>query len=554
MRRRESWLALAVLAPLSTTAALADVVYVSASAAGANDGSSWNDAFTNFSVALGAAQAGDEIWAAMATYPVPDEAGFIAPAGVSLYGGFVGNETSIDQRLPANRTHLTGYNPVVSPIVLTINDPTRGTVIDGFRFDGTLTSDHDGGGLAVYGGTVAVHNCLFIDNIAGSGAGAFLSSVHATFTDCEFDNNFCQVGDGGGIEAVGTGSLTVSNCHFHDNLARELFGVVGRGGGIFADAGIVLDVRDCLFENNRAYNLGLDLVATGGGIANLSPNAHIENCSFIRNDATLGGAISSEAPITIVNCVMGGNRATEPADSAPFESGQGGAVFGPEGVNLVIKNCTIVANWSKHTAGGLWMDGVVENSILYHNVSLVEPDDDDPEPLVDQQFQGENIEIRYSTVEGMDTPDNDHPGTISANPLFVEAPVLSNPTFLNPTYSPGDLHLQAASPCIDAGDNGAVPADVMTDLDGLPRFVDDPATPDTGLGAPPIVDMGAHEFQPTLRIPGDLTGDGVVGPADLAALLAQWGACDECDSCSGDLSGDCAVGPADLAQLLASWS
>ena len=60
----------------------------------------------------------------------------------------------------------------------------------------------------------------------------------------------------------------------------------------------------------------------------------------------------------------------------------------------------------------------------------------------------------------------------------------------------GNLRLRHGSPCIDAGNNSAVPPGITTDLDGNPRFVDDPATPDTGSGSPPIVDMGAYEYQP----------------------------------------------------------
>jgi hypothetical protein len=55
---------------------------------------------------------------------------------------------------------------------------------------------------------------------------------------------------------------------------------------------------------------------------------------------------------------------------------------------------------------------------------------------------------------------------------------------------------------------------------------------------------------------GDLTGDGQVGPADLAQLLAHWGQCPAKGPCIGDIAppgGDGAVGPADLAQLLAHW-
>ncbi len=50
---------------------------------------------------------------------------------------------------------------------------------------------------------------------------------------------------------------------------------------------------------------------------------------------------------------------------------------------------------------------------------------------------------------------------------------------------------------------------------------------------------------------GDLDGDGLIGPGDLAILLASWG---PCAGCEADVSGDGTVGPEDLATLLAAWS
>ena len=56
-------------------------------------------------------------------------------------------------------------------------------------------------------------------------------------------------------------------------------------------------------------------------------------------------------------------------------------------------------------------------------------------------------------------------GNSSSDPVFVAPVGAAVPP------SAADLRLQAASPAIDAGDAGAVPAGVTTDLDGGDRVV-----------------------------------------------------------------------------------
>jgi hypothetical protein len=56
-------------------------------------------------------------------------------------------------------------------------------------------------------------------------------------------------------------------------------------------------------------------------------------------------------------------------------------------------------------------------------------------------------------------------------------------------------------------------------------------------------------WMPPTANPADLNGDGVVGAADLAIQLGQWGG-----PGSGDLNGDGTVGAADLSILLGAWS
>ena len=86
--------------------------YVDASATGANDGTSWADAYTSLQDALAAAAYGVDIWIAGGTYYPDEGAGvtadqpgesFVLKDGVSIYGGFNGTESSLEERnLEAN--------------------------------------------------------------------------------------------------------------------------------------------------------------------------------------------------------------------------------------------------------------------------------------------------------------------------------------------------------------------------------------------------------------------------------------------------------------------
>ena len=118
-----------------------------------------------------------------------------------------------------------------------------------------------------------------------------------------------------------------------------------------------------------------------------------------------------------------------------------------------------------------------------------------------------------------------------------------------------DFHLRPGSPCIDAGLNSAVPEGINTEFDGDPRFVDDPDTPDCQhapgeCGDPPVVDMGAYEFQSALPCPCDIDGDGLVGFTDVETLMAAWG---PNPGHPADFDGDGAVGVLDFLELLANW-
>jgi len=89
---------------------------------------------------------------------------------------------------------------------------------------------------------------------------------------------------------------------------------------------------------------------------------------------------------------------------------------------------------------------------------------------------------------------------------------------------------------------GAISAGFMCD-------VVDPKDPDPPTPQPPLFGLHYLVSASCAARPGDLDGDGVVGGADLARLLAAWG------NAGGpeDLDGDGVVGGADLTVLLANW-
>ncbi|WP_425075311.1 T9SS type A sorting domain-containing protein [Psychroserpens sp. S379A] len=91
------------------------VYYVDANATGANDGSSWTDAFTNVTDALALTNLNDAVWVAKGTYTLADKNIPIAVSTneVDIIGGFAGTETTLaDRDLTAihatNATIFTG--------------------------------------------------------------------------------------------------------------------------------------------------------------------------------------------------------------------------------------------------------------------------------------------------------------------------------------------------------------------------------------------------------------------------------------------------------------
>ncbi len=273
-------------------------IYVNDDASGSNDGTSWQNAFTDLQDALNVSTSGKEIRVASGTYipsvpvqsGVPRSAAFQMKDGVAIYGGFPssGSPTWEDRNPQMNETVLSGdigttgiYSDNCYHVVLGQGDGPE-TIIDGFTINGGYADGAGvpgyGGGMYIESGSPVVSNCAFKGNSAGFGGGIFINSnLSPTIRNTVFYSNFASV-HGGGIYEWDDVEAIITNCTFYGNHANQ------KGGGIAA-------------------------AATGA----------IANCIFWDNTATLNNQIDPSTLPVVNHCdVQGGYAGTNNIDSSPM--------------------------------------------------------------------------------------------------------------------------------------------------------------------------------------------------------------------------------------------
>ena len=286
------------------------------------------------------------------------------------------------------------------------------------------------GGGAAYG---TLTGCTISDNRANSGGGIY----NGTLTNCMVSGN-ASTGYGGGCYSMSrnyaltrctiTNNTAVSDgggayrgtlvfCHINDNSASS-------GGGAY-DA----ELTDCTLSGNEATNYG-------GGVY----NGIATRCGIVRNRAVVNSGGGSYGA-TLANCVVVYNTA---------ESQNGGGAY-----SGALTNCTVFAN-SASSGGGVYYASIA-NCIVWGNEAQTYAN----------VYASTTKPCLYSCL-GEALSGNVHIGNIVADPLFVDG-------------VHGDYHLQANSPCIDAGLYDLVIGE--TDFYGATRI------------SGGCVDMGASEFQ-----------------------------------------------------------
>jgi parallel beta-helix repeat protein len=444
MKRHKNYKLSSVLITMAlVTLACGKTIYVDDDATGANDGSSWMNAYVYLQDALADAETAEkpvEIRVAQGIYK-PD-GGIVAVTefdlrtlsfqlinGVTLAGGYAGlGESDPNARdIELYTTTLSGdigtqgdsgdnsYHVVES------SNKDETTVLDGF----TITGGH----YFLSSGTMPINPKI--------GTGMYNDGGNPTIINCTFSGNFTD-GNGGGMYNNNSSPI-VTNCTFIGNSSPE-------GGGMY-NYNSSPTLTNCTFTGNF-----------GDGIFNRDSSPTLTNCTFTGN--SLGGMFNwySSSP-TLTNCTFIRNSSV-----------YGGGMCNSQSSSPIVTNCTLIGN-SAIDGGGI-SNSVASNPILTSCIIRNNAPD---------QIDGDAT-VTYSNIQG----GWDGVGNIDEDPLFAEPGYWADvndpnilvepedlqqgiPDMINAVWVDGDYHLKSltgrfdpnseswvlddeSSPCIDAGD------------------------------------------------------------------------------------------------------
>jgi hypothetical protein len=426
-----------------------NIIYVDINATGANDGTSWLNAYTDLQVAMDAAAVDAELWIAAGTYlptQVPEisetednvidgttitnrDKGFHLMKNLKLYGGFVGTESDLSARNPvANQVILSGDflgNDVINGTGSTLNITNNTENAYHVIITKGLTNEALFDGINITGGNANVDAKLIYYDInldRKHGGGQYNSFSSPTLVNCNIYGN-STANYGAGQLNIGSGTVNISailiNCNMYNNSSEK------EGGGQFnwyASPSLTY----CKMYGNRATE-------EGGGQTNWYANPSLYTCTIYGNGAGKGGGQSNWL-------------------SGPF-----------------MMSCNFYNNSATSNGGGLYISGSygtpdIKNSIFWAN-----------QKNGDATVAGADIEyytnstppaIAYSMTQGYAAGSSNN--------------VHANPQFTDPAN--GNFNLMGCSPAIDTGNRWSY-FDTDKDAGGNSRIYNE------------LVDKGAYERQ-----------------------------------------------------------
>jgi len=437
--------------------------FVDSSATGANNGTSWADAFTSLQDALDIAISGDKIWVAKGTYypssgyNLCDDSGdstryyhFEMKEGVKIYGGFAGNENPAVFNLN-NRDFIT-YNTILSGDIGTRGDSTDNCYHIFYHPEGlNLTASALLDGMTITGGNADG------DYPHAEGGGMFNNFNSPTLKNVSIMRN--RADEGGGIYNSEETSPTLTNVTISENTAKFT------GGGIYNTSASSPTLTNVIISNNRAGT-------SGGGMLNYTLSSPtLTNVTISKNSAEMsGGGMYNHwySSPTLTNVVINGNKANH----------YGGGIYNDFYASPTFTNVTICKNTAEEKGGGIYNErssSTFNNSILWENTAY-----NGNEFYIDDLSSALLNYCCYNNAAG----DIYNEGSFTA----TNHNITLNPRFANLTNS--DYRLCSTSPCLDAGNDSC--NSELYDIRGIGYGRKLLKTDSLQAGT---IDMGAYEYK-----------------------------------------------------------
>jgi formylglycine-generating enzyme required for sulfatase activity len=394
-------------------------------------------------------------------------------------------------------------------------------VLTGCRLVGNAANGWGGGAVRLERSSFDISGCFFGGNTATAaeplgygGAVRAQSCVSGTIADCLFVANRGR--QGGAIRTSRGTSPTIARCRFSGNQATGFGGAIANGG-----AGCSPVILGCTFAGNEspwggaianwtsgAKAIGCVLAgnvasSSGGAIATHDNVPAALSCSLVANAAPVGGAVYAcrNSSMALVSCILWGNRASSAGSQCYYddEAGASGGDFvsclvqgGWNGVDVHLQG----AAWAKDGGGNLDADPALAGMAACGAWTAI-------------GNYSANSGMTVLTCAGAGWQQDAFAGCF-LNPKtsqYLQYCVVGNAadtvtilgdctsfTAVGDAFQVNDYRLRPASSCIDAGLGDADTP--VNDLAGNARY-DDPGMPNTGIGTPSYVDIGAYEFQGT---------------------------------------------------------
>lgn len=451
---------------------------------GTGTGTSWSNAFGDLHAAIAAANSGDQIWIAAGKYKpstVDRNVRFVLKPGISLYGGFQGTETLLEQRdstLATNQTIFSGEmqedgidsnNSHNLVYVKNITDPVQlnsiilekaySTDIHTLALMSAINVEHStaslnnlevranngysSSGVLVYESNVQINNSYIHSNITKYGGGGITvdsdnmglsAPIKLLIRNSLLENN--QGGIGGGLYFDPRSGLNDSVVLENVNIIGNTATSVG-GGGIYINYGVLImnkvQIRDNLTSNSSGR---------AGAIYAVLHKAIIANDVLIAdnkiNGVGIGGLYLSNGRADFTNCTIANNYAEDTSYKGYNQMFISGATD-----SVIFKNCIFYSRINMHYDYGAWSTISTGFTPKVSFANCIFP----------REFPD------YWQDDGNNLADTD--------PLFI---------------SDTNYVLTEFSPAIDAGDNSFRNVIYTDDLAGNPRISNS------------IVDIGAYEF------------------------------------------------------------